>query len=31
VVQSHENMAGVYAAVLIQGMIRKGDQVDLID
>ena len=31
VVQSHESMAGVYAAVLIQGMIRKGDPVDLID
>ncbi len=31
VVQSHEGMAGVYAAVLIQGTIRKGDPVDLID
>jgi uncharacterized protein YcbX len=31
VAQAHEGMAGVYAAVLIQGVIRKGDTVELID
>src|SRR5947209_247691 len=31
VAQAHEGMAGVYGAVLIQGMIRKGDSVELID
>lgn len=30
VVQSHENKAGVYAAVLTEGMIRRGDSVELI-
>ncbi len=31
VAQAHEGMAGVYGAVLIEGVIRKGDSVDLID
>src|SRR5947207_6437955 len=31
VAQAHEGMAGVYGAVLVEGMIRKGDSVDLID
>ena len=31
VVQAHENMAGVYGAVLAEGMIRKGDPVELLD
>jgi uncharacterized protein YcbX len=30
VAQAHEGMAGVYAAVLAQGMIRKGDSVELL-
>ena len=30
VAQAHEGMAGVYAAVLIEGVIRKGDSVELI-
>ena len=30
VAQAHENKAGIYAAVLIEGMIRKGDAVELI-
>jgi hypothetical protein len=31
VAQNHEGMAGVYAAVLAQGMIRKGDAVELLN
>src|SRR5205807_6006653 len=31
VAQAHEGMAGVYGAVLAEGMIRKGDSVELID
>ncbi len=31
VAQAHEGMAGVYGAVLAEGMIRKGDAVELID
>jgi uncharacterized protein len=31
VAQAHEGMAGVYGAVLMEGMIRKGDPVELID
>jgi len=31
VAQAHEGMAGVYGAVLAEGMIRKGDAVDLLD
>jgi uncharacterized protein YcbX len=31
VVQAHESKAGIYAAVLTEGMIRKGDPVELLD
>ena len=31
VAQAHEGMAGVYGAVLIEGMIHKGDSVELLD
>jgi uncharacterized protein YcbX len=31
VAQSHNNYAGVYGAVLVEGMIRKGDPVELWD
>ena len=31
VAQAHEGMAGVYGAVLAEGMIRKGDPVELVD
>lgn len=31
VAQSHDGMAGVYAAVLTEGMIRKGDAVEVVD
>jgi uncharacterized protein YcbX len=31
VAQAHEGMAGVYGAVLMEGMVRKGDSVELID
>ena len=31
VAKSHQGMAGVYGAVLTEGMIRKGDPVDLLD
>ena len=31
VAQAHEGMAGVYGAVLIEGMIRKGDPVELLE
>jgi len=31
VAQAHQGMAGVYGAVLMEGMIRKGDSVELID
>ena len=31
VAQAHEGMAGVYGAVLAEGIIRKGDAVDLLD
>jgi hypothetical protein len=30
VAQAHEGMAGVYAAVLVEGIIRKGDPVELL-
>ncbi len=30
VAQSHEGMAGVYAAVLVEGVVRKGDVVELL-
>lgn len=31
VAQSHDNFAGVYCAVLVEGMVRKGDSVELMD
>jgi uncharacterized protein len=31
VAQTHEGMAGVYGAVLVEGMIHKGDPVELLD
>ena len=31
VAQAHEGMAGVYGAVLVEGTIRKGDSVELLD
>jgi MOSC domain-containing protein YiiM len=31
VAQDHDGMAGVYAAVLVEGMVRKGDAVELLD
>ena len=31
VAQAHEGMAGVYGAVLAEGMVRKGDPVELLD
>lgn len=31
VAQAHEGMAGVYGAVLVEGMIHKGDPVELLD
>jgi MOSC domain-containing protein len=31
VAQAHEGMAGIYGAVLTEGMIRKGDPVELLD
>jgi len=30
VAQEHEGMAGIYAAILVEGIIRKGDPVELI-
>src|SRR2546421_3916107 len=31
VAQAHEGMAGVYGAVLVEGMLRKGDAVELLE
>ena len=31
VAQAHEGMAGVYGAVVVEGMVHKGDQVELLD
>jgi uncharacterized protein len=31
VAQAHEGMAGIYGAVLVEGIIRKGDPVELLD
>jgi uncharacterized protein YcbX len=31
VAQAHEGMAGVYGAVLVEGMLGKGDAVQLLD
>jgi uncharacterized protein len=30
VTKAHDGMAGVYAAVLIEGVVRQGDQIHLI-
>ena len=30
VAQAHEGMAGIYAAVLVEGIVRKGDPVELL-
>jgi uncharacterized protein YcbX len=30
VVQAHENLAGVYCAVLVEGILRKGDSIELL-
>ncbi len=29
--QSHDGMAGVYGAVLVEGMVRQGDEIQLVD
>jgi hypothetical protein len=31
VAQAHSGMAGVYGAVLVEGIVRKGDAVELLD
>ncbi len=31
VAQAHNGMAGVYGAVLVEGTLRKGDPVELLD
>jgi MOSC domain-containing protein len=31
VAQAHEGMAGVYGAVMVEGMVRKGDSVEVLD
>lgn len=31
VAQKHENSAGVYCAVLVEGMLKKGDSIELLD
>jgi uncharacterized protein len=31
VAQAHEGMAGVYGAVLVEGMLHKGDSIELLD
>ena len=31
VAQAHEGMAGVYGAVLVEGVVRRGDAVELLD
>ena len=31
VAQAHEGTAGIYGAVLVEGMVRKGDPVELLD
>jgi uncharacterized protein YcbX len=31
VARAHDGMAGVYGAVLVEGMLRKGDPMELID
>jgi len=31
VAQAHQGMAGLYAAVLVEGLVRPGDAVELLD
>ena len=31
VAQAHEGMAGVYGAVIVEGMLHKGDPIELLD
>jgi len=31
VTQAHDGMAGVYAAVLVEGTIRAGDPIEIVD
>jgi MOSC domain-containing protein YiiM len=31
VAQAHEGMAGVYGAVMVEGIVRKGDPVEVLD
>ena len=31
VAQAHSGMAGVYGAIMIEGMLRKGDAVELLN
>ena len=31
VVQTHDNFAGVYCAVLVEGLLKKGDSIELLD
>jgi MOSC domain-containing protein YiiM len=31
VAQGHGGMAGIYGAVLVEGMVKKGDSVELLD
>lgn len=31
VAQTHDNLAGVYCAVLVEGMVRKGDAIEVVD
>ena len=31
VAQAHDGMAGVYGAVLVEGLVHKGDSVGLLD
>ena len=31
VAQGHDNMAGVFGAVLVEGMLKSGDVVELLD
>ena len=31
IVRGHENLAGVYCAVLVEGLLRKGDLIELED
>ena len=31
VTEAHDGMVGVYGAVLVEGMLRKGDTIELLD